>query len=143
MSLTTLEVSELEESRNLDWRRIRHYIAKGEIEVFRDALLSATFDPSDAMNPVVVFRYDLLNKGGYETVGAVERQYGIYNPEEISEFAIDIKRLGFAIPEKIDAIPLVVDQIDFASLLVEVMIRDSSTRDKSEATLVRRYPCGS
>lgn len=134
-------VEEVQPFRDLDWRRIRQYIATGEIEVFRDALLSARFDDTDRLNPVATFRYDLLNRAGDGISSSVEHQYEINDPSKLADLAIDFKRQGFELPQSLDEIPFTIDQIDFASLLVEVMVRDSSWKNQAEAHLVRRYPC--
>ena len=111
----------------------------GRYPDFYDAMLDAEFRTDGEGGPEVVFKYYLIGEDGRGISRTATRRYGIYDPVQQVELAVDLRRLGYELPYDIGDLPRVVDEISLNRPLVEVLILNNGLHGEPDVVLVRRY----
>ena len=111
----------------------------GSYPEFYDAKLDAEFQPGGEDGPEVLFRYSLIGGDGASVSSTATRRYGIYDPVQQVELAVDLRRLGYELPFNVCELPRVVDELSFTRPLVEVALLDNGLHGEPDVILVRRY----
>lgn len=107
---------------------------------FYDALLAATeFIVTDDNGPTVVFHYHLLGESNDTIIGKVTRRCQLYNRQDATHLAVDLRRLGYELPFEIGDVPAVIAQLDHENPMVEVMVHNSGDCRTVHVEHVKRY----